>query len=110
MLLRMVPVRHWICQIIETVQIRVLQLSLDVSIDGVFWIDTKFRARNTVTLLLLRGWSVLCTLKISSIVDSSLTKVLDGDLAKVISWYDNEWGFSCRMRDLIHFMHSKDQA
>jgi len=43
----------------------------------------------------------------SSIVDSALTKVMDGDLAKVISWYDNEWGFSCRMRDLIHFMHSK---
>jgi len=43
----------------------------------------------------------------SSIVDSALTKVMGGDLAKVISWYDNEWGFSCRMRDLIHFMHSK---
>jgi glyceraldehyde 3-phosphate dehydrogenase len=46
----------------------------------------------------------------SSIVDSALTKVMDGDLAKVVSWYDNEWGFSCRMRDLIHFMHSKDRS
>ena len=43
----------------------------------------------------------------SSIVDAPLTKVLDGTLAKVFSWYDNEWGFSCRMKDLIHFMASK---
>jgi len=46
----------------------------------------------------------------SSIVDASLTKVLDGNLAKVVSWYDNEWGFSCRMVDLIHMMASKDRA
>jgi len=43
----------------------------------------------------------------SSIVDAPLTKVVDGTLAKVFSWYDNEWGFSCRMRDLIKFMASK---
>ena len=35
----------------------------------------------------------------SSIYDSSQTKVLDGDLVKVVSWYDNEWGFSNRMLD-----------
>ena len=35
----------------------------------------------------------------SSTYDSSLTKVIDGTLVKVISWYDNEWGFSCRMLD-----------
>ena len=35
----------------------------------------------------------------SSIYDSSQTKVLDGNLIKVISWYDNEWGFSNRMLD-----------
>ena len=43
----------------------------------------------------------------SSIVDAPLTKVVDATLAKVFSWYDNEWGFSCRMRDLIKFMASK---
>jgi glyceraldehyde 3-phosphate dehydrogenase len=43
----------------------------------------------------------------SSIVDAPLTKVVDGTLAKVFSWYDNEWGFSCRMRDLIKFMAAK---
>jgi len=37
----------------------------------------------------------------SSIVDSLLTKALDQKMVKVFSWYDNEWGFSCRMKDLI---------
>ena len=45
----------------------------------------------------------------SSIVDSGLTKVVDGNMAKVYSWYDNEWGFSCRMNDLIRFMASRDR-
>jgi glyceraldehyde 3-phosphate dehydrogenase len=36
----------------------------------------------------------------SSIVDASLTKVMDGTLVKVFAWYDNEWGFSNRMRDV----------
>jgi len=37
----------------------------------------------------------------STIVDLSLTKVIGGDLVKVIAWYDNEWGYSCRLADLI---------
>ena len=40
----------------------------------------------------------------SSIVDSPLTKVVGDNMAKVYSWYDNEWGFSCRMIDLIRYM------
>lgn len=40
----------------------------------------------------------------SAIFDSLLTKVLDGTLVKVFSWYDNEWGFSCRMVELIKKM------
>ena len=40
----------------------------------------------------------------SSIVDAPSTAVLAGDWAKVVSWYDNEWGFSCRMVDLISYM------
>ncbi len=37
----------------------------------------------------------------SSIVDAPFTKVVDGDAIKVLAWYDNEWGFSCRVVDLI---------
>ncbi len=43
----------------------------------------------------------------SSIVDSLSTKVIGGRMVKVLSWYDNEWGFSCRMRDLVLFVASK---
>src|SRR5215471_18929771 len=43
----------------------------------------------------------------SSIVDAGMTKVLDGNLAKVVSWYDNEWGYSCRIVDLIAFLAAK---
>jgi glyceraldehyde 3-phosphate dehydrogenase len=35
----------------------------------------------------------------SSIFDAGLTRVMEGTLVKVLSWYDNEWGFSCRMLD-----------
>jgi glyceraldehyde 3-phosphate dehydrogenase len=43
----------------------------------------------------------------SSIVDAGLTKVLDGNLVHVISWYDNEWGYSMRVVDLIDFLGKK---
>ena len=40
----------------------------------------------------------------SSIVDASLTKVLGDNMLKVVSWYDNEWGYSMRVVDLIRYM------
>ena len=43
----------------------------------------------------------------SSIVDAGLTKVVDGNLVKVVAWYDNEWGYSCRVVDLIAFLVKK---
>ncbi len=43
----------------------------------------------------------------SSIVDAKMTLVVGGTCLKVISWYDNEWGYSCRVRDLINYMGSK---
>ncbi len=43
----------------------------------------------------------------SSIVDAGMTKVLDGDLLKVVAWYDNEWGYSSRVVDLIAFLVKK---
>jgi glyceraldehyde 3-phosphate dehydrogenase len=40
----------------------------------------------------------------SSIVDSKLTTVLGGRFVKVLSWYDNEWGYSCRVADITKFI------
>ncbi len=40
----------------------------------------------------------------SSIIDAGMTKVLDGNMVKVVSWYDNEWGYSNRVLDLIPFL------
>lgn len=40
----------------------------------------------------------------SSIVDGLSTMVIGGDLVKVVSWYDNEWGYSCRVADLVALM------
>jgi len=43
----------------------------------------------------------------SSIVDAGFTKVIDGNLVKVVAWYDNEWGYSCRVRDLVKFVAAR---
>src|SRR3954468_10571103 len=43
----------------------------------------------------------------SSIVDAENTKVIGGTCIKILSWYDNEWGYSCRVRDLVKFIAAK---
>lgn len=43
----------------------------------------------------------------SSIVDAPFTKVVGGDAVKVLAWYDNEWGFSCRVKDLIRYLAAR---
>ena len=43
----------------------------------------------------------------SAIFDAPLTTVIDKRLVKVIAWYDNEWGYSCRIRDLLKFMMTR---
>jgi len=43
----------------------------------------------------------------SSIVDAENTKVIDGTAVKILAWYDNEWGYSCRIRDLVKFIADK---
>ena len=43
----------------------------------------------------------------SSIVDAEYTKVIGGRMLKILSWYDNEWGYSCRVRDLIKYIAGK---
>jgi glyceraldehyde 3-phosphate dehydrogenase (phosphorylating) len=46
----------------------------------------------------------------SSIIDSASTMVLGGTMVKVIAWYDNEWGYSCRCADLIQMVATKQPA
>ena len=41
---------------------------------------------------------------LSSIVDADNTKVIGGTAIKILSWYDNEWGYSCRVRDLVKYI------
>ena len=43
----------------------------------------------------------------SSIVDAEMTKVIGGNLVKVVAWYDNEWGYSMRCVDLALFLFQK---
>ena len=43
----------------------------------------------------------------SSILDASLTKVLQGNMIKILSWYDNEWGYSTRLKDLMLYIGKK---
>jgi glyceraldehyde 3-phosphate dehydrogenase len=43
----------------------------------------------------------------SSVIDSAMTMVIGGTLIKVLAWYDNEWGFSCRVADLIALVAAK---
>ena len=43
----------------------------------------------------------------SSIVDALDTQIVDGDMIKVVAWYDNEWGYSLRVNDLAAYMASK---
>ena len=43
----------------------------------------------------------------SSIVDAPFTKVVGDDTVKILSWYDNEWGFSCRVKDLVKYIASR---
>ncbi len=43
----------------------------------------------------------------SSIIDAALTKVMDGNMVKVVTWYDNEWGYSCRTVDLARMIAAK---
>ena len=46
----------------------------------------------------------------SSILDSSLTLVMDGDMVKLLAWYDNEWGYSQRVVDLAELVAQRWEA
>jgi glyceraldehyde 3-phosphate dehydrogenase len=40
----------------------------------------------------------------SAVVDGPCTRVVNGNVVSVVAWYDNEWGFSSRLRDLVRWM------
>jgi glyceraldehyde 3-phosphate dehydrogenase len=46
----------------------------------------------------------------SAIVDSPLTNVIGGNMVKVVAWYDNEWGYSCRIADLANFLANQGKV
>lgn len=46
----------------------------------------------------------------SAVVDALLTSVMDRRLVKVFAWYDNEWGYSCRLRDLIKVIAKRNRS
>jgi glyceraldehyde 3-phosphate dehydrogenase len=46
----------------------------------------------------------------SSVVDGPLTNVMEGNLVKIVAWYDNEWGYSCRVADLANFLASQGKV
>jgi glyceraldehyde 3-phosphate dehydrogenase len=43
----------------------------------------------------------------SAIIDSASTMLLGDNFAKVVAWYDNEWGYSCRIADLVKFVATR---
>jgi glyceraldehyde 3-phosphate dehydrogenase len=43
----------------------------------------------------------------SSIIDGPGTMVIGGNMVKILAWYDNEWGYSCRLGDLVYYIASK---
>ena len=43
----------------------------------------------------------------SSIIDGPGTMVIGGNMVKILAWYDNEWGYSCRLGDLCVYMAEK---
>lgn len=86
-------------------------LKTDLGDDAVAKVNAALKAASTGALNGIMGYTEeeLVSLDFrgderSTIVDSKLTTVLGGKFAKVCSWYDNEWGYSCRVADLAAFV------
>ena len=88
----------------------VVELSQDVTKEEVNQALRDFAANAPKNVLMMSDEPLVSvdftTNPYSSIVDSELTMVLDKRMVKVISWYDNEWGYSNRVVDLIDFVHA----
>lgn len=89
-------------------------LKQDIGDDGVAKVNAALQAAANGPMKGILGYTVeeLVSMDFkgderSSIVDSKLTTVLGGKFVKVCSWYDNEWGYSCRCNDLVLFLAGK---
>jgi len=89
----------------------VVMLKTDVTIDQV---NNAFKKASETNLKGILGYSRKPLVSIdyngddrSGIVDGACT-MADGKLVKILIWYDNEWGYSCRMRDLILFINRQE--
>ncbi|PIQ27195.1 type I glyceraldehyde-3-phosphate dehydrogenase [bacterium (Candidatus Blackallbacteria) CG17_big_fil_post_rev_8_21_14_2_50_48_46] len=86
----------------------VCEVNRDTSAEEVNQILRDFAAKTYPNVLKVSDEPLVSmdykTCPISSIVDSALTMVLDKRMVKVISWYDNEWGYSNRVVDLVHYV------
>ena len=89
----------------------VAEMKVDVTVEGV---NAALKAASEGALKGILGYTTdpvvssdMLHNSNSSIVDAQLTKVIGGNMLKIVAWYDNEWGYSSRVVDLISFMGSK---
>lgn len=89
----------------------VTELSRDVSVEEV---NAALKDASEGDLKGILGYSELPLVSgdyngdpLSGVVDALMTMVIGGNMAKVVAWYDNEWGYSCRIVDMILYMASK---
>ncbi len=106
---------HGIAFRVPTKTVSVIDLTVVLSKDATAeQLNEAFRAASESSLKGILGFCTEPLTSIdfkgnplSSIVDADTTMVIGGNLAKVVSWYDNEFGYSCRLADLAHFVASK---
>ena len=89
----------------------VLEVSTDTTAEEVNQTLREFAAQAPDKVMMVSDEPLVSvdytTCPYSSIVDSGLTMVMEGNLVKIISWYDNEWGYSNRVVDLVRYMVAK---
>ena len=97
---------------VPTPNVSMIDLSVEVGTDcDVNAVNTAFKmaaAKNLKGYLDYSEAPVVSTdlngSSFSATLDAPLTSVMDHRLVKVFAWYDNEWGYSCRLRDLVKYL------
>jgi glyceraldehyde 3-phosphate dehydrogenase len=100
---------------VPTPNVSVIDLTVETEQDcDVASVNTAFRRASDGPLKGILAYSEAPIVSVdlnddlhSATLDAPLTSVLDRRMVKVIAWYDNEWGYSCRIRDLIKFMATR---